>query len=87
VTEARKISSKIEELLSERGEGKSICPSEVARALGGDTWREVMDAVREVAATRAESGDLKVTRKGRTVDARNRGGPIRLSRPSPSPSD
>ena len=83
MTDPRKISSKIDELLDARAEGTTICPSEVARALGGDTWRELMRPVREVAATRAESGDLKVTRGGREIDARNPGGPIRLSRPDP----
>jgi hypothetical protein len=80
-----KISSAIDELLAERNEGATICPSEVARALGGDTWRDLMQPVREVAAARGERGDLTVTRRGEGVDARNPGGPIRLGRPRPGP--
>ncbi|MBA3357873.1 MAG: DUF3253 domain-containing protein [Thermoleophilaceae bacterium] len=81
MTDRRKISSKIDELLSKREEGRTICPSEVARALGGADWRELMQPVREVAATRAERGELTVTRKGLPVDPENPGGPIRLGRP------
>jgi len=87
MSDARKISSKIDELLADREVGATICPSEVARALGGDTWRDLMQPVREVAATRSERGDLTVTRRGERVDPRNPGGPIRLGRPNPSPSD
>ena len=81
MTDSRKISSKIDELLSERDEGGTICPSEVARALGGEDWREMMQPVREVAATRAQRGELAVTRQGVPVDPGNPGGPIRLGRP------
>ena len=77
MTDADRISTKIDELLEERGEGKTICPSEVARALGGDTWRDLMQPIREVAAERA---DLETTRKGQLVDAVNPEGPIRLGR-------
>ena len=76
----RKISTKIDELLEQREEGRTICPSEVARALAGEGWRELMQPVRDVAAYRAEKGELRVTRKGREVDARDPGGPIRLGR-------
>ena len=81
MTDSRKISSKIDDLLSEREEGRTICPSEVARALGGEDWRDLMQPVRDVAATRAQRGDLAVTRKGVPVDPQNPGGPIRLGRP------
>jgi len=82
VTDPDTISATIDALLDQRGEGKTICPSEVARALGGEDWRDLMQPVRDVAAGRAERGELRVTRKGARVDPRNPGGPIRLSRPS-----
>ena len=36
-------------LLHKRGEGKTICPSDVARVIGGDGWRSLMPLVRDVA--------------------------------------
>ena len=63
-----------------RGRGKTICPSEVARALDGD-WREAMPEVRQVAAEMAARGEIDVTQKGRLVNALQAKGPIRLGLP------
>ena len=64
-------------LCAERGAGKSICPSEVARALAGNdekVWRLLMHPIREVAMALAREGRLVILRKGRPVAA---GEPIR----------
>jgi hypothetical protein len=63
-----------------RGPGKSVCPSEIARALAPD-WRSLMPAVRATAARLAAAGLLRVTQKGATVDALTARGPIRLAAP------
>ena len=57
---------------------KTICPSEVARALESDeeAWRALMPAVREVAAGMA---DIVATQKGVPVDPVTARGPIRLA--------
>ena len=69
-------------LLAHRGEGKTICPSEAARALhGDDAFRAHMDAVREVAYAMADRGEVEVTQKGEVVDGRRARGPIRLRLP------
>ena len=83
MTDKRKISTKIDELLSDREEGRTICPPEVARALGGGAWRDLMQPVRDAAAARAGRGELTVTRKGVPVDPKHPGGPIRLGRMPP----
>jgi hypothetical protein len=62
-----------------RGDGRTLCPSEVARALADD-WRPLMPAVREVATDLADAGEVVVTQKGRPVDARTARGPVRLGR-------
>lgn len=74
------IEAKILELCRARGPDKTICPSEVARALGGDEtdWRERMPAVRDAAGRLAEEGVIEVTQKGKPVDANGAKGPIRL---------
>ena len=65
-----------------RGPGKTICPSEVARALAPD-WRALMPEVRKVAQDLAGQGRVTVTQKGQTVDALTARGPIRLGLPTP----
>lgn len=48
----------------ERGLEKTFCPSEVARELYPENWREKMDLVREVADELVRIGKLSVLRKG-----------------------
>jgi hypothetical protein len=64
-----------------RGTGKTICPSEVARALTAD-WRSLMPEVRAVAGDLTQRGDIVVTQKGAPVDACLARGPIRLGKPA-----
>jgi hypothetical protein len=61
-------------LLEARAAGKTICPSEAARALAQD-WRPLMDPVRRVAR---EMPEVEITQKGRVVDVDAARGPIRL---------
>lgn len=60
-----------------RGAGKTICPSEVARALAKD-WRILMPLIRDNAADMAGRGEITVTQKGQRVVAADAKGPIRL---------
>lgn len=67
------------DLLSERDLGKTICPSEAARALAGDAdFRPYMDPVREAARELADAGRIEVTQKGRPVKIGEVRGAIRL---------
>jgi len=70
----------ITRLLDERDEGKTICPSEAARAVGGKEWRDLMPAAREAAASMADRGEVVVTQKGNEADALQARGPIRIRR-------
>ena len=70
--------------VADRGAGKTVCPSEVARALAADDeWRALMPHVREAAAVLAERGEVAVTQRGDAVDPRTAKGAIRLSLPGP----
>jgi hypothetical protein len=78
---AERIREAMVELLVERGPGKTICPSEVARHLGdrfGWRWEDLMRPVRTVAATLADQGVLEATQNRRVVDLRDVRGPVRL---------
>ena len=65
-------------LLSRRGTGKTICPSEVARRVSPDDWRSLMPRVREVAAKLQRTGRVVVTQRGTLVDPLSAKGPIRI---------
>jgi hypothetical protein len=67
-------------------DGRSICPSEVARALeaGGDRWRRLLGPLRAAAIRLARRGEVEVLRKGRKVDPEAAiRGVIRLRKPLP----
>jgi Protein of unknown function (DUF3253) len=66
------------ELLARRDEGKTICPSDAARALDDDDFRPLMDPVRRVARDLVARGELEVTQSGRVVDIDTARGAIRL---------
>jgi hypothetical protein len=61
-----------------RGAERSLCPSEIARDLGGADWRAHMAPIRAAAARLAAQGRIRVTRRGAEVHAESAGGPIRL---------
>ena len=68
------------DLLAHRAVGATICPSEAARAVGGDDWRPLMDAARDAARRLVERGDVDVTQGGEVVDPATARGPIRIRR-------
>jgi len=58
-------------LVEKRGEGKTICPSEVARAIAGehpDAWGRLMQPIRKVAVRLTKEGRVAIMRKGKPAD-------------------
>lgn len=77
-----RIEEAIRELLERRGPGKTICPSEAARALAGQHgFRPLMEPVRATARTMVARGELEITQRGRVVDPGRARGAIRLRFP------
>lgn len=77
------------DLVAARGAGKTVCPSEVARALGGahpHGWGPLMQPVRRVAVRLAKAGRITILRKGRPVDPDDFRGIYRLGPPAESGS-
>ena len=69
------------DLLDRRPAGRTICPSEAARALGGDDgFRPYMDVVRAAAAELVAERRVDVLQRGTVVDPATARGPIRLRR-------
>ena len=67
-------------LLWHRRPEATICPSDAARVAGGESWRELMDAARQVAAELSREGTVTVRQHGADVDVATAVGPIRLAR-------
>ena len=78
--EAARFREVIVEKLAARDASSSICPSEVARDLGGDDWRDLMQPVREAAQDLAHSGTVVITQGSDTVDLETVKGPTRIRR-------
>ncbi len=72
----RRLERTILELLDTRAAAATICPSDAARAVGGDGWRELMEPARRLVAT----GAVQITQQGRVVDPSTARGPIRIRR-------
>ncbi|MBO0595570.1 DUF3253 domain-containing protein [Nesterenkonia sp. E16_7] len=68
------------ELLDKRAASATICPSEAARAVAGEEWREQMDAAREAARRLVAAGLVEITQRGEVVDLATARGPIRIRR-------
>ena len=75
------IAESLRRLCAAGGPEKSICPSEVARALAKDPleWRSLMPAVRDVAAALQKRGEVRVLQRGQDVDPETARGAIRLT--------
>jgi hypothetical protein len=65
-------------LLRTRSSDASICPSEAARAVGGEQWRPLMEPARRAARRLVAEGSVEVTQGGRVVDPSTAKGPIRI---------
>src|SRR3954469_14704497 len=77
----RALEQTIGALLDQRRPGTTICPSEAARAVDAEGWRELMPAARAAAGRLAAAGEVEVTQRGTVVDVATAGGPVRIRRP------
>jgi nucleoid-associated protein YgaU len=71
-------------LLDERGTGKTICPSEAARAVAKsderEAWEQLMEPARAAARRLVAQEKIVITQGGHVVDGSTAKGPIRLRR-------
>ena len=74
----RALEAAIRSLLDQRAREASICPSEAARVVGGEDWRELMEPSRRAARRLVAQGLVEITQKGRVVDPSTAKGPIRI---------
>ena len=74
----RALERAILELLEERPRGATLCPSEAARAVRSEGWRQLMEPARRAARRLVAQGRIEITQGGRVVDPSSARGPIRL---------
>jgi hypothetical protein len=68
-------------LAEHRSPDRTICPSDVARAVGGEKWRALMEPVREVVREVARAGEVQILQRGEVLDPeKGWRGPIRIRR-------
>lgn len=76
----RRLEEAILELLDSRASTATICPSEAARAVGGEDWRDLMEPARRAARRLVAAGQVEITQRGRPVDPSTAKGAIRIRR-------
>jgi hypothetical protein len=76
----RQLEATILALLAARAATSTICPSDAARAVGDDTWRDLMEPAREAARRLVDAGEVEITQGGSVVDPATARGPIRIRR-------
>lgn len=75
----QRLESAILALSELRGPDSSTCPSDAARAVGGEKWRELMDEARGIARELAKSGQVEITQRGEVLDPDTAWrGPVRI---------
>ena len=72
------LESAILDLLAQRAAGATICPSDAARAVGDDDWRDLMEPARAAARRLVAAGVVTITQGGEPVDPNDFRGPIRI---------
>ncbi len=75
-----RLAATIRTLLRGRPEG-TICPSEAARTVGGERWRDLMPTARDVACELQDAEAVTILQSGEVVDGRTARGPIRIGHP------
>ncbi|MEM7274075.1 MAG: DUF2256 and DUF3253 domain-containing protein [Actinomycetota bacterium] len=74
----RALEAAIHDLLAARAGGATICPSEAARSVDPEGWRDLMEPTRSAARRLVAVGEVEITQRGRPVDPSTAKGPIRI---------
>ena len=66
-------------LVAERGPDKTICPSEAARVVGGENWRDSMPDIHAAAGALAQEGAVELRQGGAPCGIEGIIGPYRIA--------
>ena len=84
---AQRLAAATRALLRHRRPEATICPSDIARVVGGAGFRALMDQARSVIGELRAQGAVRVTQGGHDVDPATSRGPIRVARGPDWPDD
>ncbi len=74
-----RLEAAIRALAGHRGSRSSTCPSDAARAVGGEDWLALMDDARDTARSLARAGLVQITQRGAVLDPdADWRGPVRI---------
>jgi hypothetical protein len=76
----QKLERTILRLLAARDPKATICPSDAARVVSPDNWRELMERTRAAARRLVTADKVEILQRGRPVDPSTAKGPIRIGR-------
>lgn len=76
----RALEGAIRDILASRAATSTMCPSEAAKAIDGEEWRELMEPARRAARRLVAAGEVEITQGGRVVDPSTARGPVRIRR-------
>ena len=68
-------------LLAQRDPAATICPTEAARLVDADGWRQLLEPAREAARRLAHRGEIQILQRGAVQDPAQIRGPVRLRLP------
>jgi hypothetical protein len=74
----KQLEASILQLLAARAATSTICPSDAARAVGDENWRDLMEPARRAARRLVDAGEVQITQGGSVVDPATAKGPIRI---------
>ncbi|MEM1035337.1 MAG: DUF3253 domain-containing protein [Pseudomonadota bacterium] len=75
------------DLVAIRGVGKTICPSEAAKAVSPENWRKLLAEVRVIAIRLAVAEKVSIYRRGKSVDPLDFKGVYRIGLPMEETDD
>ncbi|MEL8055605.1 MAG: DUF3253 domain-containing protein [Pseudomonadota bacterium] len=81
------VAQAILDLVAVRGVGKTICPSEAARAVSFENWRKLLPEVRASAIRLAVAEKVSIYRRGKSVDPLDFKGVYRIGLPMEETDD
>ncbi len=74
------LEASILDLIDARAASATICPSEAARAVDPEGWRDLMEPARQAARRLVARDEVEITQGGHVVDPSTAKGPIRIRR-------